>query len=63
MSMNAASNLVSIIPPAPRVPRDFAALLTFSSKQTKAQKERVNASIAREHGCPTDGATCPDELG
>ncbi len=60
--MNAATNLLSIIPPAPLVPHDFAALLNFTSKQTKAQKARVNASIAREYDVDTECATGCDEL-
>lgn len=59
--MNSAA-LVSIIPPAPRVPSDYAILLTFSSKQTEVQRQRVNASIAREHGVDLDCATDCDEL-
>lgn len=41
---------------------DSEVLLNFESKQTKAQKERINASIAREHGIDTDCATNCDEL-
>jgi hypothetical protein len=60
--MNGATNLSSIIPPAPRVPSDFVILLTYSSKQTEAQRQRVNATIARECGVDIDCATDCDEL-
>jgi hypothetical protein len=60
--MNAASNLVSIIPPAPRVPSDYIFLLTFVSNQTEVQTRRVALSAALEEGVDLEGATCADEL-
>jgi hypothetical protein len=60
--MNSASNLSSIIPPAARVPSDYVILLTYTSKQTEAQRQRVNVSVAREHGVDLDCATDCDEL-
>jgi hypothetical protein len=41
---------------------DADLLLTYTSKQTEAQRQRVNASVAREHGIDTDGATAIDQL-
>lgn len=50
------------IPKAPKMPHDWIALLTFESRQTSAQKARVNATTARRFNVDTDGATNADEL-
>ena len=57
--MNAAT---LSFPKAPKLPHDWIALLTFESRQTAAQKSRVNATLARRFNVDTDGLTNADEL-
>lgn len=56
--------LLSLVPPAPRVPSDFIFLLTYTagSAQTDAQRARTNETTARELGVDLDCATNADEL-
>lgn len=42
---------------------DSEVLLTYTGKQSAVQREREQASVAREHQIDTDGATMSDDLG
>ncbi len=51
------------IPKAPKVPHDFAALLTYQHPQNRVQARRVAESAARHAGIDLDGSTQADDLG